>query len=79
MPVTPHWKRQHDLMDEMMLNVGIEILAAVNRGGFVSARASCRACGDFAACREWLLEGCASVRQPPKFCPNLNFFTSLKD
>ena len=76
---THHWKRQHDLMDAMMLRVGVDILAAVNRGGFVKARATCRCCQDLCACQDWLLEETSKTREPPAFCPNLPFFASLKD
>ena len=72
----PRWRRQHELMDEMMLNAGVDILAAVNRGGFARARANCRYCADFDACKEWLLKDGGALRPPPSFCPNLAFVTT---
>lgn len=68
--------RKQALMDEMMEAQGVDLLAAVRAGeAFVRARANCRDCKDEAVCRSWFLEGCG---EPAEFCPNREFFTSLK-
>jgi len=68
--------RKQALMDEMMEAQGVDLVAAVRSGeGFVNARANCRQCKDEAACRSWFLE-CSG--EPADFCPNREFFASLK-
>jgi hypothetical protein len=68
--------RKHALMDEMMEAQGVDLLAAVRAGdAFVRARANCRDCKNDAACRAWFLE---RTGEPADFCPNGEFFASLK-
>ncbi len=73
-----HWNRQHELMDDMMHRVGLDIIAGVSRGGFVDANCTCRSCQDHSACKEWLLVGAEILHEPPEFCPNLTFFAAAK-
>ena len=69
--------RKQALMDEMMEAQGVDLLAAVRAGeDFVRARANCRNCTGEPLCRAWLLEGSC---EPADFCPNLEFFASLRD
>jgi hypothetical protein len=68
--------RKQRLMDDMMVVQHVDLVAAVREGqGFVRARANCRNCTCEGACRDWFLEG---PEAPAEFCPNLNFFASLK-
>ena len=68
--------RRQALMDEMMETQGVDLVAAVRAGdGFVRARANCRDCPREAACRAWFLERSG---EQAEFCPNGEFFASLK-
>ena len=68
--------RKHALMDEMMETQGVDLVAAVRTGdGFVRARANCRDCPREANCRTWFLERSG---EQAEFCPNGEFFASLK-
>ena len=68
--------RKQSLMDEMMVVEHVDLVAAVREGeGFVRARANCRNCVCEDACRDWFLVGSET---PADFCPNLDFFASLK-
>jgi hypothetical protein len=67
---------QQALMDDMMETQGVDLLAAVRAGdGFVRARANCRDCTHEPVCRAWFLEPSG---KPADFCPNGEFFASLK-
>jgi hypothetical protein len=62
-------------MDEMEAQ-GVNLLAAVPAGdAFVRERANCRDYLNEAVCRAWFLE---RTREPADFCPNGEFFASLK-
>ena len=78
----PRWPRlarvlrKNALMDEMMEAQNVDLLAAVRAGdAFVRARAKCRDCPNDDACPSWFLEGSG---EPAEFCPNGEFFASLK-
>jgi hypothetical protein len=77
---TPSWLtqalRQQELMDQMMERVGVDVLTTVradNGQAFFDARAKCRDCRHESDCRNWL-ELSETLRVPPYFCPNANFF-----
>ncbi|MGB3020505.1 MAG: DUF6455 family protein [Methyloceanibacter sp.] len=75
-PMLARALRRHELMDEMMEKQGVAVIAAVRAGdAFVEARANCRDCACETACRNWFLE---ESEDPAEFCPNLDFFTTLK-
>jgi hypothetical protein len=68
--------RRNALMDEIMEAQGVDLVAAVRAGeDFVRARAKCRDCSHEPVCRAWFLE---AGDEPAEFCPNLDFFASLK-
>jgi hypothetical protein len=82
MAAPPRWPqlaralRRHALMDEMMERGGVDLIAAVRAGdAFVGARANCRDCTREPVCRAWFLEASGG---PADFCPNRDFFASLK-
>jgi hypothetical protein len=82
---TPSWLKQilrrQELMDSVMQTSGVDVLTAIradNGQAFFEARAKCRVCLHERDCRNWWLESCEALRQPPNFCPNANFFRACK-
>jgi hypothetical protein len=68
--------RKQRLMDDMMVVQHVDVVAAVREGeAFIRARANCRACACEGTCRDWFLKGGDATAD---FCPNLDFFDSLK-
>jgi hypothetical protein len=71
-----HGRHRQELMDEMMLRLGVDLPTAVgvDRGAaFVEARSKCRHCVHESECRAWLAANKARPA-PPGFCPNACFF-----
>ena len=82
---TPSWLkevlRRQELMDSVMQKSGVDVLTAIradNGQAFFEARTKCRVCPHERDCRNWWLESCETLRLPPNFCPNANFFRACK-
>src|ERR1700675_232632 len=82
---TPSWLkevlRRQELMDDVMQKSGVDVLTAIradNGQAFFEARTKCRVCPHERDCRNWWLESCETLRLPPNFCPNANFFRACK-
>ena len=67
------------LMEEMMQAAGLDVLDAIDVDGgqsYVRARVKCRGCTSGLVCEDWLAEH--SEGTPPDFCPNADFFRTIK-
>jgi hypothetical protein len=71
---------QAELMDRMLLRLGVDEAALARLGGgmgLYEARTRCLACRNERACRAWL-EGWTDPADPSEFCPNASFFARCR-
>ncbi|RTL71427.1 MAG: hypothetical protein EKK41_09940 [Hyphomicrobiales bacterium] len=75
LPMAERVLQRTELMKRMMRRVGVASITAARHeqgAGIYEARSRCIACMVEPACRAWLA---GSERQPPSFCPNLDFLS----
>ena len=73
--------RQAELMDRMMVRVGVNpaVAARVDQGAaWFEARTNCISCCHEHECRNWL-ECSEGLPMPPDFCPSAEFFRSCAE
>ena len=77
-PIFNRTRRRQALMDEMMEVQEVNLLEAVrhNRGiSFVKARKNCQNCVVEKDCVAWMA---TDQVERPDFCPNIDFFESVR-
>jgi hypothetical protein len=71
--------RQADLMDDMMHCVGVAPACAARLDkcmAWYEARSRCIACPHDRLCRQWVAQHGPAALEPPRYCPNGEFFRS---